>query len=66
MRHTFVLLAAMLTSSAWPAEPASPAPPLEVKPLVDKKVTTLPPGELYWRVETLPSLAAAKAAAASA
>ncbi|HEX6637492.1 MAG TPA: hypothetical protein VF033_07530 [Steroidobacteraceae bacterium] len=63
MRHTLILLAAMLTSPAWSAEPASPALPLDVKPLVDKKVTSLPPGDLYWRVETLPSLAAARAAA---
>lgn len=63
MRTTLVLLAALLSSPAFTAEPASPAPPLAVKPLVDKKVTTLPQGDLYWRVETLPNLSAAKAAA---
>lgn len=36
---------------------------LEIKPLAEKKVAELPAGELYWRVENLPSLAAAQAAA---
>jgi hypothetical protein len=38
-------------------------PALTVKPLAEKKVSALPPGELVWRIETLPSLAAAQAAA---
>jgi hypothetical protein len=59
----FVLLVAMLAPATWSAEPAGAPLPLTVKPLVDKKVTTLPSGELYWRVETLPSLDQAKAAA---
>jgi hypothetical protein len=63
MRHVLVLVAAMLASVAWSAESADAPTPLTVKPLVEKKVTALPAGELYWRVETLPSLDRAKAAA---
>lgn len=36
---------------------------LVVKPLVEKKVTELPAGPLFWRVESFPSLARAQAAA---
>ncbi len=34
-----------------------------VKPIAEKKVRQLPSGELYWRVETFPTLAQAKAIA---
>jgi hypothetical protein len=34
-----------------------------IKPLTEKKVKELPPGALYWRVENMPSLAQAQAAA---
>ena len=63
MRHLILFLLAISATPAWSAEPASAVPPLTVKPLVDRKVTSLPPGDLYWRVETLPSLEKAKAAA---
>jgi hypothetical protein len=36
--------------------------PLTIKPLAEKKVTALPPGTLYWRIENVPSLAAGQAA----
>jgi len=36
---------------------------LVVKPLIEKKVAELPSGELFWRVETFPSLEQARAAA---
>jgi hypothetical protein len=36
---------------------------LKIKPLAEKKVAQLPPGELHWCIETLPTLEAAKAAA---
>lgn len=42
---------------------AALAQKFEVKPVVEKKVSQLPAGTLYWRVETFPSLAAAQAAA---
>jgi hypothetical protein len=34
-----------------------------IKPVAEKKLERLPPGPLYWRLETLPTLAQAKAAA---
>jgi hypothetical protein len=38
---------------------------LSIKPLVEKKVTELPAGALYWRIENFPGLEQAKAAAGS-
>lgn len=37
--------------------------PLAIKALAEKKVAKLPAGQLYWRIETLPTLAEARAAA---
>lgn len=36
---------------------------LSVQPIAEKTVATLPPGDLYWHVETFDTLAAAQAAA---
>jgi hypothetical protein len=36
--------------------------PLKIKPLTEKKVSDLPPGQLYWRIETFPSLDEARRA----
>jgi hypothetical protein len=36
---------------------------LVIKPLIEKKVTELPPGPLFWRVESFATLARAQAAA---
>jgi hypothetical protein len=41
---------------------AQPAPPLSVKPVVEKKLKELPAGPLYWRIETFATLAEAQAA----
>lgn len=38
-------------------------PALTIKPLAEKTVAALPSGALFWRIENLPSLAAAQAAA---
>jgi hypothetical protein len=38
-------------------------PALTIKPLVEKKVTELPSGPLFWRLENFPELAQAQAAA---
>ena len=51
--------AALLASLSVFAQPAK----LSIKPLAEKKVAALPPGELYWRLENFPSLDQAKAAA---
>jgi len=71
MRLSKVLIAAsvMVSLSAAPAlaQPGhvgvAGAGSLVVKPLVEKKVTDLPAGPLFWRIESFPSLAAAQAAA---
>jgi hypothetical protein len=57
------VLVLLFVAPAWSSDSAAPVPPLTVTPLAEKKVTTLPEGDLYWRVETLPSLAEAQAAA---
>jgi quercetin dioxygenase-like cupin family protein len=44
---------------------AQQAPPLVVRPLVEKRVAELPPGPLFWRIETFPSVAEAQAAEGS-
>ena len=45
------------------ATAADGPPPLRIKPLAERKVSELPAGTLYWRVETVPSLEAGRAAA---
>lgn len=42
---------------------AQQAPPLSVRPVVDKKLKELPPGPLFWRIETFDTLQQAEAAA---
>jgi hypothetical protein len=57
-------LIAAFAASAWFAiSPALAQQPLVIKPLAERKVTQLPAGELFWRIENAPSLAAAQAAA---
>jgi hypothetical protein len=56
-----LFLSAMAMAVAQPSWAQQPV--LSVKPVVEKKIRTLPAGPLFWRVETLPSLAAAEAAA---
>ncbi len=50
-----------LPAAAPGATPA--AVPLSVRPVAERRVTSLPAGPLAWRVETMPTLAAAQAAA---
>jgi hypothetical protein len=38
-------------------------PPLQIKPLAERKVSDLPAGPLFWRIENFPSLPQAQAAA---
>ena len=56
------LAAAALVAGTWLMPAAADAPPLKIKPLAERKVTELPPGELYWRIESVDSLPAAQAA----
>jgi hypothetical protein len=37
----------------------------EVKPIAEKKISQLPPGRLFWRIDTFPTLAQAQTAAGS-
>lgn len=60
MKRLVVLAAALFASLAVMAQPA-----LTIKPLAQKKVAELPPGELFWRIENFDSLEKAQAAAGS-
>ncbi|MBY0321363.1 MAG: cupin domain-containing protein [Reyranella sp.] len=42
---------------------AQQPPALSVKPVIEKKLKELPPGPLFWRIETFPTLKDAEAAA---
>jgi hypothetical protein len=57
-RRLALLLSACLMSLWARAEPA-----LTIKPLAERKVSELPAGELYWRIENVDALDKAKAAA---
>jgi quercetin dioxygenase-like cupin family protein len=53
-----------LATACWIASPAALAhEPLKVKPLTERKVSQLPAGTLYWRIENVESIARAQAAA---
>jgi hypothetical protein len=58
MNRLLATVAALLVSFTLYAQPA-----LTIKPLAQKKVAELPPGQLYWRIENFDSLDQAKAAA---
>lgn len=61
-----VLIAAAVAAAGWLWQSAALAQsPLAffVKPVAEKKIASLPAGPLHWRVETLPTLAQAQAAA---
>jgi hypothetical protein len=58
MKRLVALAAALLASLTVMAQPA-----LTIKPLAEKKVAELPPGQLFWRIENFDSLEKAKAAA---
>ena len=60
------LVLALLVLIGLPSPPAAAEPDaFFVKPVAEKKLNALPPGVLYWRIETFPALEAAQAAAAS-
>lgn len=60
-RTSLVWLAAMAASLLASASAA--AQQFEVKAIAEKKVQQLPPGPLFWRLDTFPTLAQAQAAA---
>jgi quercetin dioxygenase-like cupin family protein len=54
---------ALLVLSPASSPPRGQAPPaLVVRPLVEKRLAELPAGPLFWRIETFPSVAEARAA----
>ena len=59
------ILAAAIAVLAWAscplAFPATAHPPLVIKKLAQKKVSELPPGPLYWRIENFDTVAQARA-----
>ena len=59
-----ILLCMMVTGLLW-APGSRPVAAAEgvyvVKPIVEKKIKQLPPGPLFWRVESFPTLAQAQA-----
>ena len=62
MKRLILAAAFALASFAIGAQIAKP-PALTVKPLAEKKVPDLPPGELFWRIENFPTLEQARSAA---
>jgi hypothetical protein len=65
-QRLIVLVLALCAAGALSFSPVAAQQVLVVKPVAEKKVTQLPAGPLYWRVETFPTLAAAQAAAGPA
>lgn len=61
-RRLLPLALALCAAGMLPA-PAGAQQVLSIKPVVEKKLTQLPAGPLYWRVETFPALGTAQAAA---
>ena len=62
MKRLALAAAFLLASFAAASQPAKP-PALKIRPLAEKKVAELPPGQLFWRIENFPTLGEAKAAA---
>ena len=62
-QRLIVLVLALCAAGALSFSSVAAQQVLVVKPVAEKKVTQLPVGPLYWRVETFPTLAAAQAAA---
>lgn len=61
MKHLLICAAAAVALCAQPS--AALAQKFVIKPVTEKRVKELPPGTLFWRVETLPTLEQAQAAA---
>jgi hypothetical protein len=61
-RRTFWLWFAAIPALALSLSPAL-AQRFEIKPIAERKIAQLPPGPLFWRIDTFPTLAQAQAAA---
>ncbi len=62
-RFLTLMLVIFASTLGWAPSPAIAQPALVVKPLVERKVTALPAGPLFWRLENFPTLEQAQAAA---
>jgi len=62
MKRFMPPLVALVALQAWLA-PAANAQALVIKPLAEKKVATLPAGDLFWRIENFPALEQARSSA---
>lgn len=58
-----ILSLALILSGEALLAPAAAQQPLVIKPVAEKKLSQLPSGPLYWRIETFPTLGEAQAAA---
>src|SRR5437763_15576131 len=63
MKRILICLIASLSSTFLLPSTATAQQALVVKALAEKKVTELPAGPLFWRLENFPTLAQAQAAA---
>jgi quercetin dioxygenase-like cupin family protein len=61
-RRAFCLWLAAIPLASVALSSAS-AQQFEVKPIAEKKIPQLPPGRLFWRIDTFPTLAQAQTAA---
>ena len=66
VRRARPVLLALAAGLLLSLSPVAAQQPLVIKPVVEKKLKQLPTGPLYWRVETLPTLGQAQAAAGEA
>jgi hypothetical protein len=64
MKRIFISMIAVFASGLWLLPSTGRADqPLVIKPLAEKKVSELPAGQLFWRIENFTALAQAQAAA---
>lgn len=65
MKLSFFRVAAVTALAVWlVSAPVSAQQALVIKPLAERKVATLPAGDLFWRIETFTSLPQAQSAGA--
>ncbi len=62
-RFLTLMLIIFASTLGWAPSPAIAQQALVVKPLAERKVTELPAGPLFWRLENFPTLEQAQAAA---
>ncbi len=62
VRHKIYIVALSFVLFGHLPAPAAAQGKFVVEPIAEKKIKELPPGPLYWTVESFPSLAAAQAA----